>query len=584
MPLILPRRFYSPVACIGIFLFAICLIWPVAEIGMVDDWSIARSAEVLANTGHIVYNGWEAPMLGWMLYAVVPSIKIFGFSYQLVRATSVAESVVILFLMQRIFIRCGITLRNATFGTLAIALSPVYLSTSVGFLTDIPGLLADVVCLYACCRAVQSVEDRKTILWIAFAALSNVVLGTARQIAWLGLLVTVPSALFLLRRRPKVLISGAVTWIIGVGCIAVALHWLDAQPYVLPEHLLMGRPHIAQYLAIPTVIIEVFLDLILILCFALFPWATLSSRKTLTKVILLFALIALPLLLLMRHGHLPMAPFLLYPENPPTLENAFLSFHMPLLGNSPAPLTRAIRLLMTLTVILAVSCVLYSIVDYFKIGFKLRTQELYRTQNFILALPFLVVYVIALLPRGIFLSCTVDRYLLFLLPSFVLLLLSLYQNQFRHSIPLVAWLLLIPCGLYSVATLHDAFATYRADLAAISELRAKGVPRTAIDGGFEYDHETQVLLAGYVYQSGIRLHGDKLLSVATLPNGPCLGWYMQQTPIVKPTYAIAFAKNECQTADEFAPISYRAWLPPFRRTLKVVHYATLADGSKQNAY
>ena len=54
--------------CVLIFLFCALATFPVAEIGMNDDWSYVQSARVLAQTGHIVYNGWGAMMLGWQLY------------------------------------------------------------------------------------------------------------------------------------------------------------------------------------------------------------------------------------------------------------------------------------------------------------------------------------------------------------------------------------------------------------------------------------------------------------------------------------------------------------------------------------
>ena len=45
---------------------------PYAEMGISDDWSYIRTAQVLAATGHIAYNGWGAPMLGWQLASPSP--------------------------------------------------------------------------------------------------------------------------------------------------------------------------------------------------------------------------------------------------------------------------------------------------------------------------------------------------------------------------------------------------------------------------------------------------------------------------------------------------------------------------------
>jgi hypothetical protein len=46
---------------------ALCalLIHPYAETGICDDWSYIKTTQILAQTGHIVYNGWASAMLGW---------------------------------------------------------------------------------------------------------------------------------------------------------------------------------------------------------------------------------------------------------------------------------------------------------------------------------------------------------------------------------------------------------------------------------------------------------------------------------------------------------------------------------------
>ena len=108
------------------------------------------------------------------------------------------------FVLQRTLVRARISERNATLGTLALVLSPLYLVLSVTFMSDIFGLFAMVLCLYGCLRALQSSSDRASIAWLCFAVLTNAICGTSRQIAWLGILVMVPSTLWLLRARRRV--------------------------------------------------------------------------------------------------------------------------------------------------------------------------------------------------------------------------------------------------------------------------------------------------------------------------------------------------------------------------------------------
>ena len=69
------------------------------------------------------------------------------------------------------------------------------------------------------------------------AAASNVVGGTARQIAWLGVLVMVPSTAWLLRRRRGVLLASSILWAISASIIFACMRWYARQPYSLPQTL-----------------------------------------------------------------------------------------------------------------------------------------------------------------------------------------------------------------------------------------------------------------------------------------------------------------------------------------------------------
>lgn len=54
----------TAIACASIPLLCYIVVRPHAEIGIVDDWSYVKTALILAQTGHIAYNGWATAMLG----------------------------------------------------------------------------------------------------------------------------------------------------------------------------------------------------------------------------------------------------------------------------------------------------------------------------------------------------------------------------------------------------------------------------------------------------------------------------------------------------------------------------------------
>jgi len=190
----------------------------------------------------------------------------------------------------------------------------------------------------------------------------------------------------------------------------------------------------------------------------------------------------------------------------------------------------------------------------------------------VLTVPFGLAYLAFLMPRALFIF-TVDRYLLFFIPVVLLLLVRLYQSRVGPQLPALCVFLVALLGLYSVTTLHDFYATYRANLAAVEEVRASGVPRTAISGGLEYDFTTELLAGPFIHAGGIRLPdggidpGPRFSSA-----GPCSQVNLELMPVVHPVYVTAYSTSRCDKATAFAPVRYSTWLPPFRREVDIVRY------------
>lgn len=105
---VLSRLRWPAVLCAIIPILCYLVIRPYAEMGMDDDWSYVKTAQVLAQTGRIAYNGWGSPMLGWQLYIADLFVKIFGFSFTAVRFSTLIVAEVTAFLLQRTMVRAGI--------------------------------------------------------------------------------------------------------------------------------------------------------------------------------------------------------------------------------------------------------------------------------------------------------------------------------------------------------------------------------------------------------------------------------------------------------------------------------------------
>jgi hypothetical protein len=580
----LARRLHLPALLCALSVLVCELIaHPFASMSICDDGPYILMAQHLAATGHIAYNGWAAPMLGWQLFLGAAFVKLFGFSFIAVRSSTLLVATVMAFVLQRILVRSGITERNATLGTLALVLSPLYLMLSVTYMTDIFGLFAIVICLYGCLRALQASTSRAAILWLCFAVATNAVCGTSRQIGWLGLLVMVPSTLWLLRTKRSVLLAGAAINLSGALFILVCMQWLKHQPYTVPEHLLPPTFPIAHTFA---QLLYLFLDapFLLLTPLALFlP----SIRKSRPRVLAtLCALFAGYLFLALYPSHLRGN----FPLEPTLFNGNWVSVHGIYEGvvslsdwhsTPPVFLHTGVRVLLTIVSLGGLLGLLVSLAHS-------RNAQSSNTQSATLPsptpswnppswnqlaallLPLTLVYVVLLLPRAT--GLLFDRYLLPLLVFALLCLVRFYQERIQPQLPLASVLLIAIMAIYGVAVTHNMFSLDRARIALASELRSNGIPDSSVDHGWEYNLLTELQLAGYINEKEIVLPAHAYTPTPPPPPGICQMLFYDRTPHIHPLYGISFQPNVCNGPAPFAPVHYSIWLSSSPGTLYAVRY------------
>jgi hypothetical protein len=536
---------------------------PFANMGICDDGPYILIAQKLAATGHIVYNGWETAMLGWQLYLAAAFIKLFGFSFTTVRMSTLLVAMALAFVLQRTMVRLDMSERNATFGTLTLVLSPLYLMLSVTFMSDISGLFAVVICLYACLRALQSFTSRATLGWLCFAVLTNAIFGTARQIAWLGVLVIVPSTLWLLRgqRERRVLAVGAFVTIAGTLFIFGCMHWFKQQPYTLPEPIIPKTFPISHtlsqlcntYLGIPFLILPMF---------ALFiPEIRKSAPRVIAALFLGYLFIAVH----PRHTH---DVFLLEPTNPDWVSVYGIHIGVALNGTTPLFLHKSAQILLTVVSFGGLIGLIASLI---------RTRRLppakdsfvpvpWRTLK-ILLVPFTAAYVLLLIPRAT--DWLFDRYMLGLLGIAVIFLVRYYQERVHPQIPFASFVLVAIMAVYGIALTHNMFAFYRARVVLAAEVRASGVPDTSVDNGWEYNYLVDLQHGNSINDPRIEVPAHNFIWTPRFP-GTCHLW--GETTHIDPIYGVSFDPNECYGPAPFAPVPYSRWLASTPGTLYVVRY------------
>jgi hypothetical protein len=561
--------------CAALLLVAELLARPFANFGIADEWSYDRTAKTLAETGHIVYNGWSTAMLGWQLYPAALLIRLFGYSPDVCRMSTLAASVLATFVLQRIFVRAGIRERNATIATLALVLSPIYMELSVTFMTDISGLLALLLSLYACLRALQAATEKATIGWLFFAAAASAVIGSARQLGWLGVLVMVPCALWLMRRNRKVVAAGALFTLGGWAFIAWCLHWSAHQPYFLVEGAvghLNGLHDLGKMIReLARGVLELpFLIMTLLTAFLI---DLRRNGRAFWVSLALFAVLYTGVAIKLTPSHGPgqiLEPLL----------NDWLSpagFYYPshnfLASAPPVVLGTAVRVLLTAFSLL---------VTFATVAFLLRVRkqqplaaEAMPTtwyQLLWLTVPTVLAYSVLLIPRS--LHELFDRYLIGLTPFVALLLVRAFQQYVRPQLPRLVPVLVGVVALFSVGSVHDLFALDRARAALAAEVTSSGVRDTALAAGFEYNYNVELEHSAFI--NDVRMVNPPGLYKAMEPNRApsCDGKTEldEQYRHGMPQLGLAFEPNACAGATAFAPVSYSSWLKLQHVSLYVVRF------------
>jgi hypothetical protein len=552
------------ILCAAIVLAALLAARPFAEMGFIDDWAYIRMAQLYASTGHFVYNGWETAMLGWQIPWGAWFIHLFGFSFTAVRLSTVSLVPASIAFFHASLRRFGISPRSSFAGTLMLGLSPLFLPLAATYMTDVPGLFCILLCLYLCQRALAAETHASALLWLASATASNLALGTVRQIVWLGALVMVPSTAWLLRHRPKLVITAALFWIASLVSVFACMQWFGQQPYMLPEKLYQGPISVHMFAHMLTELLKSVLCLTLLLLPLSAAWlgrARALPRSALLRIatsLLVLTAGAVPLALhgSLDHRVMPWLGHILGTQS-------IFSSTGEMLGTRPVTLTLPLRSALSLLVIAA------ALVCAEFLRRTSNTSHRKASSNFnVLCGPFIVAYILLLLPRATY-SFIYDRYLLVVLPFAIAGLLLAYENSFGDRLPHLSTATLVLFGTYTLAGTHDWFALNRARIAAVSSIESSGVARTDIQGGFDYDGWTQLQAAGYVNDARIARPARAYRQVQSTLPPLCTLPFSSYTPAIHPRYFVVFHQMPCLAISSFAPILYNTWLPPFHRAVYI---------------
>jgi hypothetical protein len=566
-------RLYIGFCCSLFVLICNLIVRPFFEMGCVDDWSYIKTAQIFADTGHFVYNNWSTAMLGWQIPLGALGIKLFGFSFTAARLYMFPVTFGSVWIYYAIARNCGLNPSFAVFSTIALFLSPVSLPLESIAMSDIPGLLAILLCLLMCQKALRARTTAAAILWICAASATNILGGSVRQIAWLGSLVLVPATVWLLRRRPGVIIAGVLSMGFAFVCIAATIHWFNHYPGSVPERIFDSKItlHGAGHMLTQFIRAALTFQFLLLPVEAIWVHAALRSSPKLRLTFGIVFLAALVAFTFIGYSHSETVRSWLMPFSRTIISslgfgNLATNPTQMMLGEPVFISTWISVALSALTVSWTFVCIAYlgttwrahTAVSRAALG---SSQGEYDAESWHavtwLLLPLLLANILLLVPRSFSLVIQ-DKYLITILGLTLILTLRLAQDV-SLSIPMFAKAFLTISCVAIVAMTHDEFSLYRARVIVANEVIATGVPSTSIQAGADFDGWTEVETAG-------RMTDDaSAISVINLPSD-CSYWFAGLTPAVNPRIFIMTSMPSC-----FQPllpeVQYSTWLPPYHRTI-----------------
>lgn len=214
---------------------AVVLVDPQGEFPLNDDFSFAKSVYNLCEEGHLLLDDWLAMTLATQLFYGVAWCELFGFSFEVLRYSTLLLAAAGLLMCFRLLGLLGAPGGHAFFFTLVLAFNPLFFSLAFTFMTDVHYLVWMLAALLFWMRYLRS--GAGLVYFIAlFLTLALVFL---RQT---GLMVALAAAVAVLLREgrsPRTVLKACFPLLLsGVGLV-LWYHWLDAHQG-LPESF--GKP------------------------------------------------------------------------------------------------------------------------------------------------------------------------------------------------------------------------------------------------------------------------------------------------------------------------------------------------------
>jgi hypothetical protein len=550
--------------CVAAVILTIASVWPFCEMAFVDDWSYAYMALKTSATGHLVYNGWTAPMLGVQAFWGAEWIRLLGFSFNVLRFSTLPFVAGCTAILYSLFRACGLSRQLVIFGVIGVMTSPLMLPFEASFMSDLPALFFLLLCFWCCQRVVEAQDWGPFVSWSALLFVAGLAGGTVRQTDWLAPFVIFPVlALSASKSRGLVLWS---FWLTGIASALALDLWLTSQPYYYSMPLFNTEgwllPALFAVRNSSTLLIELACLMFPVLCLALRLKAERPKAGFIAACTFFFGTVFLVSILVTD-----VRPVQLIAGNTVTEWGVITSG-----GEIPGQKAIALPYPIQLLLVAGATVSAFMLVNACRKWPRATFRRAVSSSSRMFVGPFIAftgLYLALVAARTLSLTAH-DRYLMPVLPLTVVLALMAFQELGIRRPSKMAVISLLAISCWGLAATHDYFAESRARLEAANELLTAGVPRQQISGGLEFDGWTELLTSGHIPNvQPHNVHGALLGSGRRQYTMRPPFWFWAYTPSVDPKYILSRSHLDNLRDADFGPVEYRTWLPPFFASIVV---------------
>ncbi|WP_046756407.1 glycosyltransferase family 39 protein [Kordia jejudonensis] len=472
------KEYKDHLGLLVLWLLIIAIINPAGDFPLNDDWCYGKSVKTLVEEGYLkLYNWGEMTLVGHVYWGYVFT-KIFGFSFTVLRWSTLVMGFATLIGIYELCKLANISRWITLIGVLLCMMNPIFLSLSFSFMTDVPFYCVTIWAFYFFAKALQTDKWQPLLLAVVFCYWMFLI----RQLAWIFPVVWFIT-IIIVKKRTRVHLIKAVFPLLALLMFSLLFSYI-----MEANDLLQDRYNTKFNLMLDTIIhvdtgiflnsVSYFFRSMAYIGFLLVPIHLLYFNRYTFKGYKISAIIwtVLVTYFLIRTG-----------REIPSLDNIWIDFgvgpttladHAGNFTTSPDP--RAPKLLWQIITAIGVFSSVTLMFHIKRLIFSVLKRKNV-SSIVVFAFVFSVVYLTPFLIVGVY-----DRYLL---PLFPIIIVFLGTNAAVKVPKKVYQYLTYTCigifTLFSVCAVHDHLSWNRLRWNVLNEL-TETIPKNQIQGGVEY--------------------------------------------------------------------------------------------------